>query len=42
MVEWVMFDAVFSDVGGIPSAKILWFQHLMYIFCEGYSFLMPI
>ena len=22
MVEWVMFDAAFSDVGGIPSANI--------------------
>ena len=30
MAEWVMFDAVFSDVSGIPSANIFRFQHLMY------------
>ena len=27
--EWEMFDAKFSDVGGIPSANIFRFQHLM-------------
>ena len=29
MAEWVMFDAVFSDIGGIPSASIFRFQHWM-------------
>ena len=29
MAEWVMFDATFSNVGGIPSANIFRFQHLM-------------
>ena len=40
MAEWVMFDAAFSDVGAIPSANIFRFQHLMYVFGEGYRFLM--
>ena len=31
-----MFDAALSDVSGIPSAKFFQFQHLMWIFCEGY------
>ena len=29
MAEWVMFDAPFSDVSGIPSANFFPFQHLM-------------
>ena len=29
MAEWVMFDTAFSDIGGIQSANIVRFQHLM-------------
>ena len=35
-----MFDASFSDVGGIPNANFSRFQHLMLIFGEGYRFQM--
>ena len=36
-----MFDAACSNVGGIPSAIIFRFQHLMYSICKGYRFEMP-
>ena len=29
MAEWLIFDAAFSDVGGIPSANFFRLQHLV-------------
>ena len=28
MAKWLMFDAAFSDIGGLPSANFFRFQHL--------------
>ena len=40
MAEWVMIDAAFSDVGGIPGTIFFRFQHLMCLFGEKYRFQM--
>ena len=38
MAEWVMFDAAFSDVCGIPCADLFRFQRLMLFFGEKVGF----
>ena len=40
MADWVMFGAACSDIGGLPSANLFWFQDLIQIFGEGYRFQM--